>query len=393
MVGRVLAASVALHLAVGVALARLRPPRPTGAQGPIELTVLSPRAQEPRAQEPRAQEPPPAQEPRAQEPPPAQELPRERPLRARLASAAAPPRAAPIAAEPSTPAASPLASTPAASPLASPSAALPPAASPPVAPVAAPPAPSSAAVQEPPAHGAVNLFAASALARAADITMAPGAANRAWRPRHGVGGDGASGGVDIGSFLAEDAARLRVQKGAVAPELRSAERRLDSFFSPTFGQSDVSNRAELFLKQFRGFLRDPPKTGALQRGLDPTKETLDEMARSRDSDRAFFLGRRAEVFVRQRADGSIIEMALRNPSGYRAFDDAALAAVEKALASRVPGVAHGGEVRTLWQLDATAYVVVSPNPELVFDESSGKREWRYPLQKRVDHHVRLLAVY
>ena len=240
----------------------------------------------------------------------------------------------------------------------------------------------------------MNLFAASALAGAADITIAPNAADRAWRPRHGVGGDGANGGVDIGSFLAEDAARLRVQKGAVAPELRATERRLDTLFSPSFGQSDVSNRAELFVKQLRGFLRDPPKTGALKRGLDPTTETLDEMMRSRDLDRAFFLGRRAEIFVRQRADGSIIEMALRNPSGYRAFDDAALAAVEKALAGRAPaGARGGGEVRTLWQLDATAYVVVSPNPELVFDESTGKREWRYPLQKRVDHHVHLVAIY
>jgi glucose dehydrogenase len=86
-------------------------------------------------------------------------------------------------------------------------------------------------------------------------------------------------------------------------------------------------------------------------------------------------------------------MALRNPSGYRAFDDAALAAVEKALGGVAPGSARDGEVRTLWQLDATAYVVISPNPELVFDESTGKREWRYPLQKRVDHHVRLVAVY
>ena len=63
----------------------------------------------------------------------------------------------------------------------------------------------------------VNLFAASALATAADIQLAPTAADRAWRPRHGVGGDGAAGGVDVGSFLAEDAARLRVEKGAVAP--------------------------------------------------------------------------------------------------------------------------------------------------------------------------------
>jgi len=360
----VLAASVALHLAVGVALARLGAPQASRRRAPIELTVLPAHAA-------------PAPESAASESSPAA----ARPAAVHhVAHATTPPPPPSLAPSPS-----PLAPAPSPSPLApSPSAHEP---SPP---------------REPPAHAPdhVNLFAASALATASDIAIAPSAADRAWRPRHGVGGEGAAGGVDVGSFLAEDAARLRVQKGAVAPELRSAERRLDTLFSPTFGQSDISNRAELFLKQFRGFLRDPPKTGELRRGLDPTQETLEEKMRSRDLDRAFFLGRRVEVFVRQRADGGIIEMALRNPSGYRAFDDVALAAVEKALAGRVPGAARtsgivraDGEVRTLWQLDATAYVVVSPEPELIFDESTGKREWRYPLQKRVDHHVRLVAVY
>ncbi len=356
-----LVASLALHVAVVVALARLRPPAPVGRQGPIELTVVTP----------------------------------ARPWSALRASvaAAAPhrsPPARPSHAPPSLPARprltmmdrAPLAAAPAAPPR-------------PLA--AAPPRPSSSAAEPvPPARSApVDLFAASALASAADISIAPSAADRAWRPRHGVGGDGAAGGVDIASFLAEDAARLRVGKGAVAPQLRVAERRMDALFAPSFGQADISNRAELFLKQFRGFLRNPPKTGELARGIDPTQETLEEKMRSRQLDRAFFLGRRVEVFVRQRADGSILEMALRNPSGYRAFDDVALAAVDKALGGRVPGgaAAHGGEVRTLWQLDATAYVVISPDPQLVFDESSGKHEWIYPLQKRVDHHVRLIAVY
>ena len=343
MLGRVLAASLLLHVAIGAALARLRPPRASRTGGPIELTVVAPRA--PVAAPPVDQAPP-----------------RVHRLKSTQSGARA------VVAMTTTPAPAP-------------------------APPPAMPAQPAAAQEPARPPGPVNLFAPSALASAADIAIAPTAADRAWRPRHGVGGEGAAGGVDVGSFLAEDAARLRVQKGAVAPELRSAERRLDGVFAPTFGQSDISNRAELFLKQFRGFLRDPPKTGELKRGVDPTKETLEDKMRSRDLDRAFFLGRRVEIFVRQRADGSILEMALRNPSGYRAFDDVALAAVEKALAGRAPGVAHAGEVRTLWQLDATAYVVVSPNPELVFDEASGKSEWRYPLQKRVDHHVRLVAVY
>ena len=238
-----------------------------------------------------------------------------------------------------------------------------------------------------------NLFAPSALAHAAGISLAPSAADRAWRPRRGVGGDNGAGGIDVGSFLAEDAARLRADKGAVAPELRTLERHLDEVFSPTFIQADVSNRGELFFKQLRGFWRNPPKTGELARTIDPTKETHAEKVRSMHPEQAFFLGRRVEVFVRQKLDGTILEMALRNASGYRAFDDAALAAVEKALAGRAPGSAHETEVRTLWQLDATAYVVISPEPQLVFDESSGKSEWIYPLQKRVDHHVRLIAVY
>jgi hypothetical protein len=240
----------------------------------------------------------------------------------------------------------------------------------------------------------VNLFAPSALAEASHIDLTPSAADRAWRPRRGVGGESAAGGVDVGSFLAEDAARLRVQKGAVAPELRSLERRLDGVFAPSFIQADVSNRGELFFKQLRGFWRNPPKTGELARTMDPTKETYADKIRSMRPEQAFFLGRRVEVFVRQKADGTIVEMALRNASGYRGFDDVALAAVEKALAGRVPSTAKGAaEVRTLWQLDATAYVVISPEPQLVFDEATGKQEWIYPLQKKVDHHVRLVAVY
>lgn len=255
------------------------------------------------------------------------------------------------------------------------------------------------AANEPATHSPsqVDLFAATALARSivVDNERAPKPVERAWRPRRGVGGEGASGGVDVASFLAEDAARQRVAKGAVAPELRALERRLDGAFVPTFVQADVSDRAALFIKQMRGFWRHPPKTGELQRGIDPAQETYQDKLRSMHPERAFFLGRQVEVFVRQHADGSIAEIALRNASGYRAFDDAAVAAVTAALGGHLPAGAndHGGDVRTLWQLEATAYVVVSPNPELVFDESSGKQEWIYPLQKKVDHHVRLMALY
>src|SRR5262249_51042660 len=134
----------------------------------------------------------------------------------------------------------------------------------------------------------------------------------------------------------------------------------------------------------------PPKTGELKRGIDPTKETSEEKLRS-SGDRAFFLGRRVLVFARQRADGTIVEISIRQPSGFHAFDDDALDAVEKALRARPPR--EGREVRTLWQLDATGYVVIAPEPTLKFDESTGKSEWIYPLQKRVDKAVKLLAVY
>jgi outer membrane biosynthesis protein TonB len=354
----VLVVSLALHLVVGAALGRMRPPSLV-RRGVVELTLL------PAPPSPRVTESLPM-EPRPMEPRTHEAAPRLR--RVRVAAIAPD-----VGLRPSRPIADLLTNTP------------------PQAQTAAPPeAPQ-------PAPHVVDLFAPSALARVAAVDRAPAAAapaDRAWRPRRGVGGDGGAGGVDVASFLAEDAARQRVVKGAVAPALRQLERRLDDAFVPTFAQADVSNRAELFLKQMRGFWRNPPKTGELQRGLDPTKETYGEKLRSMHPEQAFFLGRRVEVFVRQKPDGTIVEMAVRNASGYRAFDEAALDAVAKALGGRLPAGARAEtEVRTLWQLEATAYVVVSPNPELVFDESTGKHEWVYPLQKRVDHQVRLIAVY
>jgi hypothetical protein len=350
----VLVVSLLLHALVGVALGRLRVP--TGRRAStVEVTIRN--AARPRVTEPR---------------PPVERPPEAAVKRAPIASAPRP--------EPQRP--PPLrAADPHASDAQHGSDAH-----------AAEPPPAEPRAKDSP--GRVNLFAPSALAEASHIDLAPSAADRAWRPRRGVGGESAAGGVDVGSFLAEDAARLRVQKGAVAPELRGLERRLDAVFAPSFIQADVSNRAELFWKQLRGFWRNPPKTGELARTMDPTKETYADKVRSMRPEQAFFLGRRVEVFVRQKADGTILEMALRNASGYRAFDDVALAAVEKALAGRVPSTAKGAEeVRTLWQLDATAYVVISPEPQLVFDEATGKHEWIYPLQKKVDHHVRLIAVY
>jgi TonB family protein len=172
------------------------------------------------------------------------------------------------------------------------------------------------------------------------------------------------------------------------------ERQLDGFFDPPFAHVDNANRKELMHKQFMGFLKTPPKTGELRRGVDPTKETTEEKLRS-TGDRAFFLGRRVLVFARQRADGSVAELSVRQSSGFHAFDDDAIAAVERALAARPPraGELKNGEVRTLWQLDATGYVVIAPEPTLKFDESTGKSEWIYPLQKRVDKAVKLVAVY
>jgi hypothetical protein len=232
-----------------------------------------------------------------------------------------------------------------------------------------------------------------ALGRAAGIDLGPPPDTR-WRPRRGVGGEGARGGVDVGSFLAEDAARSRVDKGQVAPALRDVERRMDRVFDPPFAHVDVGNKRELLHKQFMGRLGKPPKIKPLARGVDPARETQHDKEEAIVAE-PFFLGRRVEVFARQRADGSIVELALRQPSGFRAFDEEALDAVEHALRGRVPSPdeLHHGESRTLWQLEATAYVVYSPYPSAIFDESTGKVEWIYPLEKRVDHNVKLVAAY
>jgi hypothetical protein len=246
----------------------------------------------------------------------------------------------------------------------------------------------------PPSSGAqpemehkVDLFASSALGHAAAIS--PDAPPPGFRPRRGVGATDGRGGIGVGDFLAEDAGRERALKGLVPPSVRDGERRLDRFFDPPFSHVDNANRRELLHKQFMAALRTPPKTGELGRAVDPTKETAAEKLKS-SGDRAFFLGRRVLVFARQLADGTLAEIAVRQSSGFRAFDEDALDAVERALIGRAT---EGRETRTLWQLDATGYVVIAPEPTLKFDEATGKSEWIYPLQKRVDKAVKLLAVY
>jgi hypothetical protein len=245
---------------------------------------------------------------------------------------------------------------------------------------------------EPPT-GKPDLFVASALGRAVGVDLdAPAPAG--FRPRRGVGGGDGRGGVDVYAFLAEDAARQRVVEGAVPPRLREIERRLEKTFAPAFAHVEVGNRRELLHKQFMARLRTPPEVRPLPRGEDPTRETNQEKLK-RIVAQPFFLGRRAEVFARQRADGTLVEIALRSGSGYRAFDDEALDAVEKALAGRPPAAedVRAGEVRTLWRLEATGYVVYAATPSAVFDEASGKTEWVYPLEKRIDRKVQLMAIY
>ena len=363
---RLLLASLALHAALAFGLGRLEVPLAKQRPSSVEVELTQPPI------------PTAAEAPRRDDDPPSVRQAAARPVRSRHAD---PPRPLAAASPRSVAAASSAGSDAAPASIAS------------TAP-GPPPAPPGPATEPRPAPPKVDLFSNAAVARAAGVDLSPSSSDRGFRPRRGVGGDSRQGGVDVASFLAEDAARMRVDKGAVAPELRRLEKRLHEAFAPTFAQADNSNRAELFLKQFRGFLKNPPKTGELARTLDPTKETLADKLRSARPDQAFFLGRRIEIFVRQAPDGTIREIAIRNASGYRAFDEAALAAVEKALAGHLPaGAGHEGDVRTLWQLDATAYVVISPQPELIFDEASGKSEWLYPLQKRIDKAVHLIAVY
>ena len=110
---------------------------------------------------------------------------------------------------------------------------------------------------------------------------------------------------------------------------------------------------------------------------------------------AFFIGHKSRSSCGNRRSARSPRSRLRDTAGCRACDDAAIVAVTDALGGHLPVGAsgRGGDVRTRWQREATADVVVSLNPELVFDESSGKRERSYPLPKEVDHHVRSMARY
>lgn len=214
----------------------------------------------------------------------------------------------------------------------------------------------------------------------------------AWRPRAGVGREG-RGGLDLGSFLVEDAGRAKVEKGVVPPVLREAEREMGTRFDPPFAHVDVSNKRELFHKQFMGRLKTPPRIRELSRAEDPSRETNSDKLKKIVHE-PYFLGRYAEIFARQGEGGRIVELLVRTSSGFHSFDEDALEAVRSALLSHpADDLGPGRERRTLWRLEATAYVVYSPTPVGQFDESTGKVEMFYPLQKRVDHKVKLVAVY
>lgn len=198
------------------------------------------------------------------------------------------------------------------------------------------------------------------------------------------------------SFLTEDAARRRAAQGVVPPRLRELERAVSARFDPPYAHVDISNRLQLLGKEFIARLGRPPRLRELSRAEDPTRESNDEKLKRAEHE-PLFLGRFAEVFVRQAAGGEILEILVRTSSGFRSFDDDAVDAVLEAVRRSPPhaeGFAAGvREVRSLWRLEATAYVVYSVTPVGQFDEATGRMELHYPLQKRVDHKVKLVAVY
>lgn len=280
--------------------------------------------------------------------------------------------------------------------------------------VAPTPAPEPAPAPAP----TVDLFARDALARA--VTSAPldpgGHLRRAGDPAPPGDDERETVAARVRDSFADAAARERAASGNVAPHWRDLERTLTQGFHPPLAVVKQEGVAKALAHQIlRAWLDGPPAMGPVPRGVDPSvdtppgvppglgiRTTPTEQAlavQSRWGAPATSLGVEVEVILDE--DGTIRSARVTRPSGRRAFDRAALAAV-------VEAIAKGGApdekctVVTRWLVDAAVAVAPPTSIGFRFDETGhldpNATGWRkyvggtYPLQQTVHSHVSLVAV-
>lgn|GEM_PF-2714910 len=202
--------------------------------------------------------------------------------------------------------------------------------------------------------------------------------------------------------------RERVQSGRVAHGWRVIERDLGQNFHPPVAVVRVENRVLGLAHQIlRSSLDGPPKTAPFARGemhqetMIGTPEGLN-MRSMPAAQAAAIQGRwgepvnwlTVEVEVTTDAAGQIVKIRVVNPSGRRAFDKAAMAAVEKSVGMMLR--AHPPEERrgavSLWSVAAAVAVAPPTAIGFQFDETKKGITGVYPFKETVKTKVDLLRV-
>lgn len=184
-------------------------------------------------------------------------------------------------------------------------------------------------------------------------------------------------------MVADLVGRERVQSGNLPPRWRDTERRLAQTFHPPLAVVKTENVAKALGRQvLRSWLDGPPKVGVVQPGVDASVQTIPgtpqglnlrslplEQAlavQSRWGDPATWLTVEIEVTIDE--TGRITAARVLRPSGRRAFDHSALAAVEDAVRSGGAPDEHRS-VRTRWIVEAALAVAPPTAIGFRFDET------------------------
>ncbi len=211
-------------------------------------------------------------------------------------------------------------------------------------------------------------------------------------------------------------AKERAASGNIAPRWREIERKLVQTFRPPLDVVKQENVFKALAHQIlRSGLDGPPHVGPPPRGFDSSVQTLPGTPegmnlRSLPMEQALAVqarwgepatALRVEVEVELDDEGRILVARVTQPSGRRAFDRTALAAVEEAVrAGGAPDERRG--VRTVWSVEAAVAVAPPTSIGFRFDETgqlnagaTGIRKYlggTYPMQQTVQSHVSLIAI-
>ncbi|MDB4966995.1 MAG: TonB family protein [Myxococcales bacterium] len=211
--------------------------------------------------------------------------------------------------------------------------------------------------------------------------------------------------------------RERASSGSLPPQWRDIERTLSQQFHPAADVVRQEQRVKALAHQIlRSWLDGPPTVGRVERGVDASVQNMigvpeGQNIRSMPGEQAAAIqsrwgaaatSLRVEVEVTLDADGHILRSRIVHPSGRRAFDRTALAAVVEAIRAGGPPE-EKRTVVTRWKVDAAVAVAPPTAIGFRFDESghlnpgaTGIRKYiglgPYPFEERVQTHVSLTSI-